>query len=210
MAQAQACLEYAHQLAPNEEYIIRHLQIVQTRITKLNVLPGVSKEKEIAFADFDPMEYGGNVLSLNKLIESTTTTVVKIPNPIELQQQHQSDNNNNKKNKKATSTTTTQTTTGSTTLKGSKRKYPTSSKLNDPTFIESETMSSKIDDDYRPSNSGRTGINRGRYHLHNNIPHKTSSSSGSSSSNNNNINHNNKGSQSIIGTDMDDPSSGMS
>lgn len=60
LLQAQACLSHAHQLAPSEEYIGRHLQIVQTRITRLRQSPDGSREKEVAFADYDPREFGGN------------------------------------------------------------------------------------------------------------------------------------------------------
>ncbi|XP_050093554.1 protein O-mannosyl-transferase Tmtc3 [Anopheles aquasalis] len=59
LVQAQACLSHAHQLAPGEEYIGRHLQIVQTRINRLRQSPEASREKEIAFADYDPHEFGG-------------------------------------------------------------------------------------------------------------------------------------------------------
>lgn len=59
MAQAQACLSHAHQLAPEEDYILKHLQIVQTRIAKLKNSVGSEKEKEIAFAYFDPIEFTG-------------------------------------------------------------------------------------------------------------------------------------------------------
>ncbi|KAI4462443.1 tetratricopeptide repeat [Holotrichia oblita] len=35
LLEAQSCLEKAHELAPNEDYVLRHLQIVQNRIAKL-------------------------------------------------------------------------------------------------------------------------------------------------------------------------------
>uniref|UniRef100_A0A182P8E9 Uncharacterized protein n=1 Tax=Anopheles epiroticus TaxID=199890 RepID=A0A182P8E9_9DIPT len=59
LLQAQDCLSHAHELAPGEEYIGRHLQIVQTRINRLRQSPDGSREKEIAFADYDPQEFGG-------------------------------------------------------------------------------------------------------------------------------------------------------
>lgn len=34
LIEAENCLKRVHILAPNEDYIIRHLQIVQTRINK--------------------------------------------------------------------------------------------------------------------------------------------------------------------------------
>lgn len=39
LIQAQACLEKAHELAPGEDYVLRHLQIVKNRITKLKINP---------------------------------------------------------------------------------------------------------------------------------------------------------------------------
>lgn len=35
LAAAEKCLQQAHRLAPHEDYILRHLNIVQTRISKL-------------------------------------------------------------------------------------------------------------------------------------------------------------------------------
>lgn len=73
LAQAQACLSHAHQLAPGEDYILRHLQIVQTRIQRLRGTPDPSREKDIAFAEYDPREFGGSPLTdvdLQQLINS--------------------------------------------------------------------------------------------------------------------------------------------
>ncbi|EDS35308.1 smile protein [Culex quinquefasciatus] len=60
LAQAQSCLAHAHRLAPGEDYILRHLQIVQTRIQRLRTTAGPSREKEVAFAEYDPREFGGS------------------------------------------------------------------------------------------------------------------------------------------------------
>ncbi|KXJ80239.1 hypothetical protein RP20_CCG025985 [Aedes albopictus] len=80
LAQAQACLSHAHQLAPGEDYILRHLQIVQTRIQRLRGTPEPSREKEIAFAEYDPREFGGNpdddVVDLQQLISSSSDSSV--------------------------------------------------------------------------------------------------------------------------------------
>uniref|UniRef100_A0A1A9W3N0 Protein O-mannosyl-transferase TMTC3 n=1 Tax=Glossina brevipalpis TaxID=37001 RepID=A0A1A9W3N0_9MUSC len=56
LAKAQTCLRYAHRLAPNEEYILRHLQIVETRLQKISKLPDNSPEKLLAFVH-NPKEY---------------------------------------------------------------------------------------------------------------------------------------------------------
>lgn len=51
LLQAQACLEKAHKLAPGEDYVLRHLQIVQNRIAKMKLNPNeetsnyISKEE---------------------------------------------------------------------------------------------------------------------------------------------------------------------
>lgn len=37
LLQAEECLENAHKLAPEEDYVLRHLQIVKNRIAKLNI-----------------------------------------------------------------------------------------------------------------------------------------------------------------------------
>ncbi|RZC36371.1 transmembrane and TPR repeat-containing protein -like [Asbolus verrucosus] len=39
LLEAQSCLEKAHQLAPAEDYVLKHLQIVQNRIAKLKLNP---------------------------------------------------------------------------------------------------------------------------------------------------------------------------
>lgn len=39
LLQAESCLEKAHKLAPGEDYVLRHLQIVQNRIAKMKLNP---------------------------------------------------------------------------------------------------------------------------------------------------------------------------
>lgn len=63
LAKAQECMQHVRQLAPTEDYILRHLQIVQTRIAKLKRSAGNSLEKEIAFEEFDPKDFGGSIHS---------------------------------------------------------------------------------------------------------------------------------------------------
>lgn len=58
LLQAQACLKHAHQLAPGEDYVLRHLQIVTNRISKLKNTDSI--QYQIAFQDFDPAEFGGS------------------------------------------------------------------------------------------------------------------------------------------------------
>lgn len=203
MAQAQACLQHAHQLAPNEDYILRHLQIVQTRITKLKAMPGTSKEKEIAFTEFDPVEYGGNVLNIKSNQNSIDMSEINSPPPSPKVEQEIIE--------KQSSSTKTKTVNAT-----NKRK-------SEPIFIEADTMSSTIQDEYRLSNSGRTSINHGRYNMNSHVQSSSSSSSSnkknnkkltnsrkssSSSSHRSSNSHSQKINKKV--TDRDDPSSGMS
>lgn len=57
LAKASACLQYAHHLAPAEDYIGRHLQIVNARLHKVNKLPDQSPERQLAYQDYDPQEF---------------------------------------------------------------------------------------------------------------------------------------------------------
>ncbi|KAM8712089.1 hypothetical protein ACLKA7_012590 [Drosophila subpalustris] len=57
LAKAAACLQFAQRLAPGEDYIARHLQIVYARLQKINKLPDTSPERQLAYQDYDPLEY---------------------------------------------------------------------------------------------------------------------------------------------------------
>ncbi|XP_053963201.1 protein O-mannosyl-transferase Tmtc3 [Anastrepha ludens] len=57
LARANACLRYAHHLAPHEDYILRHWQIVQQRLQKISKLPETSMERQIAYVDYEPDEF---------------------------------------------------------------------------------------------------------------------------------------------------------
>lgn len=59
LAQALDCLQYAHKLAPHEDYIVKHMKIVQHRLANLKQSPGMSNQKTIAFSKYDPKEFGG-------------------------------------------------------------------------------------------------------------------------------------------------------
>lgn len=59
LTQALDCLQHAHKLAPEEDYIVRHLKIVQQRLLNLKQAPGMQKQKSIAFAKYDPSDFGG-------------------------------------------------------------------------------------------------------------------------------------------------------
>lgn len=65
LKRAKACLEYAHQTAPAEDYIERHLQIVASKLQKLAKLPDNSPEKQLAFKQFDLNEFAWTKTSSN-------------------------------------------------------------------------------------------------------------------------------------------------
>jgi hypothetical protein len=66
LAKAYACLHEAHKLAPSEDYIVKHLQIIETRLAKLKAQSSHSREKDLAFAEYDPREFGGHASKDNK------------------------------------------------------------------------------------------------------------------------------------------------
>ncbi|KAH8279438.1 hypothetical protein KR026_009582 [Drosophila bipectinata] len=57
LAKAAACLQHAQRLAPGEDYIGRHLQIVHARLQKINKLPESAPERKLAYEDYDPDEF---------------------------------------------------------------------------------------------------------------------------------------------------------
>ncbi|XP_034653174.1 protein O-mannosyl-transferase Tmtc3 [Drosophila subobscura] len=57
LAKAAACLQHAQRLAPAEDYIGRHLQIVHSRLQKINKLPESAPERQLAYEDYDPHEF---------------------------------------------------------------------------------------------------------------------------------------------------------
>lgn len=67
LAKAFACLHEAHKLAPNEDYIVKHLQIIETRLAKLKAQAANNREKELAFSEYDPREFGGHATKDNKV-----------------------------------------------------------------------------------------------------------------------------------------------
>lgn len=46
---------------------MKHLQIIETRLTKLRAQAGPSREKELAFSDYDAREFGGHESKDNKV-----------------------------------------------------------------------------------------------------------------------------------------------
>lgn len=68
LTQALDCLQHAHKLAPHENYILKHLKIVQQRLANLKQTPGMYRQKNIAFAKYDPKDFGGTTTSDNGFV----------------------------------------------------------------------------------------------------------------------------------------------
>lgn len=74
LARAQLCLRFAHFLAPAEDYILRHLQIVEQRLQKIYKLPDTSPEKQLALLDFNPKEFPLPIKSSASLTKTPSKT----------------------------------------------------------------------------------------------------------------------------------------
>ncbi|XP_017781119.1 PREDICTED: transmembrane and TPR repeat-containing protein CG4050-like [Nicrophorus vespilloides] len=70
---AQSCLERAHRLAPSEDYVLRHLQIVQNRIAKLKLNPN---DKQYLEQEVSGDEQSKVVSNKSKETERKTEPVV--------------------------------------------------------------------------------------------------------------------------------------
>ena len=89
LLEAENCLQHVHTLAPNEDYISRHLQIVQTRISKLKLQENssqVNKWKIFKQVNYSRMRYiqslllifqDNSTLQSEESIESNNTTLRK-------------------------------------------------------------------------------------------------------------------------------------
>jgi len=84
LAKAYACLHEAHKLAPNEDYIVKHLQIIETRLSKLKAQPSLTREKDLAFAEYDPREFGGHASKDNKVNLKVLQYSSSTPNQAEM------------------------------------------------------------------------------------------------------------------------------
>lgn len=204
-------------MAPNEDYILRHLQIVQTRITRLKHSPGMDREKEIAFAEFDPKEFGGDI----QVDKSTVVANSGAGASLDDKRKALEKDVLAKSSKKPITPTATTTTSVSSSKKvsppsgvGVMAHHMPSSQIEEPVFIESDTMTSHIHNDYhyRPSNSGHDTMSRNinaNFHynrkvikgLSQNYHHRKENGAESS---------NRRTKSRPLAGDFDDPSSGMS
>jgi hypothetical protein len=68
------------------------LQIIETRLAKLKAQAGQSREKELAFAEYDPREFGGLTVKDNKaeMLSTSKDPVFLEPNLPENYQKHES------------------------------------------------------------------------------------------------------------------------
>ncbi|XP_061389627.1 protein O-mannosyl-transferase Tmtc3 [Musca vetustissima] len=121
MLKAQQCLRYAHQLAPGEEYILRHLQIVEQRLQKINKLPDQSPEKQLALADFNPKEFPPSSSSSKSTATTSSSTTTKTTSTTSSQtpDTNLGKNTNNNKQQQQRKTSNKSTTTTATTSKSS-------------------------------------------------------------------------------------------
>lgn len=71
LTQALDCLQHAHKLAPQEDYILKHLKIVQQRLSNLKQAPGMHHQKTIAFEKYDPTDFGGATTETNTIIDGS-------------------------------------------------------------------------------------------------------------------------------------------
>lgn len=223
-------------MAPNEEYIIRHLQIVQTRITRLKQSPGMEREKEVAFSEFDPKEFGGDI-RFDKSLLPTQSAPAQSASSLDDDNRKELEKDTPAKSSKKPVTPTATTTTS---VSSSKKVSPPpssmgvmahqvpSSQIEEPVFIESDAMTSHVHNDYhyRPSNSGHDTMSRNinanfhynrkvikglsqNYHHHNH--HHTTRGQRRDNHGATTVQSTPRGSKPRpIGTDFDDPSSGMS
>lgn len=116
MLKAQQCLRYAHQLAPGEEYILRHLQIVEQRLQKINKLPDQSPEKQLALADFNPKEFLPSSSSSTTTTTTTPNTSSQTPPVTNLGKNNKQQQPQRKTNSKSSTSSSSKTSTQSTTV----------------------------------------------------------------------------------------------
>lgn len=79
LTQALDCLHHAHKLAPHEDYIFKHLKIVQQRLAKLKQAPGMNQQKTIAFAEYDPTDFGGTTTKTDPIDDSDQIEGIDVP-----------------------------------------------------------------------------------------------------------------------------------
>lgn len=186
LAQAQHCLQHAHQLAPNEDYILRHLKIVQQRIANLKQMAGMTKQKSIAFAKYDPKDFGGrsddadstdgDLLGTNDGTANTNqnsiSSKLSIDNNVDTIENTITKNTD--KIIKETTTTHTKVLNGKheklhkpKQLIADQQYQQTTTKgmfdIEQPVFLEASKASTNNQDEYRTSNVGQNDINRRRH-----------------------------------------------
>lgn len=93
LTQALDCLQHAHKLAPQEGYILKHLKIVQQRLANLKQAPGMQRQKTIAFAKYDPKDFGGSTATVTaqKPNDKQRDPLASLPKPIGTVEQSNAD-----------------------------------------------------------------------------------------------------------------------
>lgn len=117
LTQALDCLQHAHKLAPQEDYILKHLKIVQQRLANLKQAPGMQRQKTIAFAKYDPKDFGGSTVTAPKSDDKQRDPLASMPKPIGTVEQSNADDDDAtafvpRKNKKSSVVDTPNTLNG--------------------------------------------------------------------------------------------------
>lgn len=204
LAQAQDCLQHAHQLAPNEDYILRHLKIVQQRIANLKQATGMAKQKSTAFAEYDPKDFGGSGATIDRTKNGPDllSSKLSIDDKDAKEGTHSAADSLKKETRSQISNKHEKLHKSKQLIVDNQYQQTTTKGMFDieqPVFLEAAKMSPKIQEEYRASNSGQNGVNRRRYQQQTHLTTPPAGMRGNS-------NHD----QPMFVHDLDDPSSGMS
>ncbi|XP_026467394.1 transmembrane and TPR repeat-containing protein CG4050-like [Ctenocephalides felis] len=173
LMQAQSCLKHAHRMAPKEDYILRHLQIVQNKIVKLRTTPEKIENME-AFMEVDIREFGGDrfipvkpEMNIRATPTAKASKVVKDSKPTQgsksfsgSKQAHQKSANSKSRNTKESKNS--KNASDQQKLKRTDRPRPEP----EPMFVDSldgtvvDATSLRHNTEYRSSNSVHSGITR--------------------------------------------------
>lgn len=77
LLEAQTCLEHAHTLAPEEDYVLRHLQIVKNRIAKLKINPNDNQNSQSDLEEDNKVISNNSSKSIDETERSTQPVVSK-------------------------------------------------------------------------------------------------------------------------------------
>lgn len=208
LATAAECLHRVHQLAPHEEYILKHLKIVQTRLRQNGI---TTKENTTPFNNQPISEFD---TKSEQPLHSKPATSIALPLSESDSDGLQIDESANHKKDIPSATSSSNTRA----QHNYQQKFHKSKQLivdnhfqrtttrgmldvEQPIFVESSKTPSSIPEDHRQSKSGKDKMNRRTYQTQ---PHLNARPKTTSRNSNTYID------QPIFANDLDDPSSGMS